>query len=251
MYWRTPGMLSKPTSWTCAQGHGIVGGHDALEIGVLGEEVGGEIRGFRGLPVSRAGVEEVELVLGHGVVEAHLPLDSVVSRWIALEDDDLAAFAKLLPKGVAGQLGTGSVVRAEEGQVDAGVCHGLLVQGDVDVDDLDAGVQRSLDGLDHRLRVGGCDDDDVELLGDVVLDGRDLRGEVLLVLHAHGLEVEDVRLGGRVVLGTRVHLLEELVGQRLHDQTDLGLVPELRRQVRERPGRLDRRAISRGSRCRR
>ena len=189
------------------------------------------------------GVQQVEPVLGDGVVEAELALDGVVSLGVALEDDDLAALAEGLAEGVAGQLGAGAVVRAEEGQVDARVGHGLLVERDVDVDDLDAGLERPGDGLDHGLGVGRGDDDDVELLGDVVLDGADLGGEVTLVLHAHGLEVEDVGVLGRVRLGAGLHLLEELVGQALHDQADLGLVAELRRQVRQRPGRLDRRAL--------
>ena len=52
----------------------------------------------------------------------------------------------------------------------------------------------------------------------------DLGGEIALVLHADGLEVELVCVFGGVRLGARLHLLEELVGERLHDQADFGLV---------------------------
>jgi len=105
-----------------------------------------------------------------------------------------------------------------------------------------ARVERLLDGLDHGLGVGRGDDDDVELLGDVVLDGLDLGREVTLVLHAHGLELEEVGVLGGEGLGAVVHLLEELVGQRLHDEADLGGVTQLLGQVGQHAGDLSGRA---------
>ena len=97
-------------------------------------------------------------------------------------------------------------------------------------------------GVTIAFEFGRRDDDDVVFLGDEVLDRVDLRGEVALVLHADRLEVELVGVGGGVFLRARLHLLEELVGERLHHQADLRLVGgEGRRQAagkdRDRPGR--------------
>ena len=107
---------------------------------------------------------------------------------------------------------------------------------------MDAGLDRLGDRRDHRLGVGRRDDDQVVFLRDEVLDRVDLRGEVALVLHADGLEVELVRVLGGVGLSARLHLLEEFVGQRLLHQADLRLVGrERRRQAagenRDRSGR--------------
>ena len=131
---------------------------------------------------------------------------------------------ELLRQRVAGELRAGAVVGTEEREIDAGRLLGVPVEFDVDVDHLDARLQRLGDRRDHRLRVRRRDDDDVVFLGDEVLDGVDLRGEVALVLHADRLEVELVGVGGGVFLRAGLHLLEEFVGERLHHQADLRLV---------------------------
>ncbi len=162
------------------------------------------------------------------VHEAELALRGVVGLGVALEDDDLAARPECLGERVARELGAGAVVGPEEGEIDAGRLLGVLIEFDVDVDHLDAGFHRLGDRRDHRLRIRRRDDDDVVFLGDEVLDRVDLRGEVALVLHADRLELELVGVRRRVFLRARLHLFEELVGQRLHNEPDFRLLGRTR-----------------------
>ena len=171
----------------------------------------------------------MQLALLDRIHEAQLALHRVVRLGVALENDHLAARPELPRQRVAGQLRPGPVVGAEEGEIDSGRLFGVLVEFDVDVDHLDAVLHRLGDRRDHRLRVGRRDDDDVVFLRDEILDRVDLRGEVTFVLHADRLEIELVAVLGGVGLSARLHLLEELVGKRLHHQADLRLVGRERR----------------------
>ncbi len=191
-------MLSKPTTWIWpglaggvqglddAQGHRVVGGHDALQVGVAWSGSWSvTVLASSASPSARC--VDSRSSRPPSATESSKPS----LRWTALSASGLPSRMTTLPPSpsacgerVAGELRAGSVVGSEEGEVDACVGHGLLVERDVDVDDLDARLEGPGDGRDHGLRVGRGDDDDVELLSDEVLDGVDLGREVTLVLHA-------------------------------------------------------------------
>ena len=118
-----------------AERHRVVGRHHALDVVILGEEVGHQRVGFLGLPMRGLAVEQLQLALRDRVHEALLALNGVVGLGVALENDDLAARPELLGERVARELRPGAVVGAEEGEVDSGRFLGVLVEFDVDVDD--------------------------------------------------------------------------------------------------------------------
>jgi hypothetical protein len=72
----------------------------------------------------------------------------------------------------------------------------------------------------QRARVGGRDDDRIDVLRDHLLDERDLLAQVALVADAVGDQL--VRSVARDLVRPRPlgHGHEEFVGQRLHDQRD-------------------------------
>ena len=114
------------------------------------------------------------------------------------------------------------VVGSDERNGRRGLGEGVPVETIVDVDDDDAGVLGPFEYRDERLRVGRSDDDGIDAPCDHLLDEGDLLGEVGLVADAVDDEIE---VGGVVTvvgLGTLGHGLEEFVGERLHDEGDLG-----------------------------
>jgi hypothetical protein len=80
--------------------------------------------------------------------------------------------------------------------------------------------------------IGGRDHDDVELLRDEIFHGIDLCGEVAFVLHPDSAELELIRVLPGVFFCPGLHLLEEFICQRLHDEADLRLLC-LRREGRQ------------------
>src|SRR5438105_4922228 len=125
-----------------------------------------------------------------------------------------------------------SLLHAEPG-LDAVRCHlrpelvdggqHLAVELHVEVDDGDPGLDRLLHRGDQPDRVGRGDADQIDLLGDEVLHGRDLRVDVGLGVHAHGHQGKGAVLRGELARAF-LHALEELVRERLHHQADYRLL---------------------------
>jgi hypothetical protein len=153
------------------------------------------------------------------VFETQLALQRVVGAGVAFDDDDLGPRPQCLGQFIARELGAAAVVRPHEGEVEAGLLQRGRVQRHVEVHDRDAGLQGPRDGRHHGARIRRRNDDHVVLLGDEVFDSGGLRVEVGFRLHAHGLQLEVAAflLVGQSPFG---HVLEELIGQGLHDQPD-------------------------------
>ena len=152
---------------------------DEVDLRVLGQEglhdllafVTGELAGLRG--------KLLELGLGaKDVVPAFGAVDGRVGTGGAFEDDvvDLGGVSEFGLGPVSGLLAFEDEIRADEGLVQAGIG----VNATVGQDDRDAG---SLGLFEDCVPAGGDDGgegDDVDLLGDGGLDGRDLLGLILL-----------------------------------------------------------------------
>ena len=186
--------------------------------------------GLLGFPVRGAAVEQVELALCDRVHVAELALHAVFGARIAFDDHHLAAGAERLGQHVAGHLGAGTVVGSDEDDVDVMLAHRRGIESDVDVDHLDSGLDRPGDRRDQRAAVGRGDDDRVDLLGDEVLDQGDLAVDIGLRLDAER-EQRQIAALLRVLDGAFLHVLEELVGQRLHHQPDDRLLGLCRSQA--------------------
>ncbi len=147
-----------------AQGHVVVRGHHALDIGVGGEQVRKNGKGFFSFPVGSFFGHHIELIGINCPIEAFGAGAGVFSAGNAAQDHHFCAFAQLFTQHIAHHFGGIGVVRANEGDVDTGFLHRFRVEPHVNVDDLDASFFRFSQNRHQRPRVGGSDDDGVYIL---------------------------------------------------------------------------------------
>ena len=187
----------------CAHEGRFTRGVDCLHVRVRGQQV---LRGGKGVVLDVAPVhdpDDLDVRVGaDGVLEALLP-DVLNGRVQRPDDPDLGAAAHVrvhVGEERVANLLTGAVV------VDADLGHVRTVgQDGIDGYHRDAGVRRLDDGRHDAVRVDGDDDDPVDSLRDVRLDGIVLGGRI--VVRVEDGELRPGALGG--LHRTVIELVEE------------------------------------------
>ena len=157
--------------------HHVVAGIDHLDVGMRLQHRGeGGLRLVR-QPVGGLLGDDLDLrVALDAVLEAVQPLDRRRRARQALQHRDLAAVRQQRLGGIfARRLGDLVVVAADEGRV---VLAGIADRLAVELDHRDAGVHRPLHRRGQRRRLERRDQQQVDLLGDEVVDLRGLRVHV-------------------------------------------------------------------------
>ena len=196
---------------------------------MLAHHAGGHGVALFDLPVAGLHAHHGDVGGLHGVLVAQGALLRIEGGGHAFDDAHLVARLQRLGQVVAHQLGACTVVGADKGHGDVLFLQRIGIELVVDVDHEDALVDGRLDHGHQRLGVGRGQHDGADLLRHGLFDHLDLRCRVGLVLDAVGHQRVFLGMGLLVRLGAVFHGAEELVGQRLHDERDLGLVLRKRR----------------------
>ncbi|CAM2156310.1 hypothetical protein PT2222_380029 [Paraburkholderia tropica] len=217
-----------------ADRHVVVTAEQRLQVGILVEHGRGHRIALVDFPLARLGGHDLRAERVHRVLEAGRALLRVGGGRHAFHDAHLVARLELLREVVADEARALAVVRPDERHVQVLRLEHVGIEPVVDVHDDDARVHGLLHDRHERFRVGGREHDGVDLRDDHLLDDLDLRGRIGFVLDAVGDEVEGAGVVLLVVLRAVFHGQEELVGERLHDERDLGLVGRRLRMSGER-----------------
>jgi hypothetical protein len=203
-----------------ADGHHVVGAEHQPHLGMLLEELCGELVGFVDLPVGRLLGHDADARIGaQAAFGAALALLGIVRCADAFDDDGLVGLAHLVGQELGRKVRALLVVHADERhRLHARSRHGFGVKAIVEIDDVDAGILGDLEHRHQPDRVAGGDDDGPRTGLNRVVDKLDLLFDRRFL--CRGLDLKINR--GLVLCLARatLHFHEEWVGKRLHDQGD-------------------------------